>query len=74
MKKVLIGIYSAVCVLLSFFGFYLMIQNLGRDTTWTIVFAIMFAVGVLGILLYALVIFLKRRKASKESSPKEEDE
>ena len=76
MKRVLVGIYSVVCLPLSFFGFYLLIQNLGKDLKLTIFYAAMLGIGVMGILLYALFIFFRRRreaKRKKESHREERD-
>ena len=76
MKRVLVGIYSVVCLLLSFFGFYLLMQNLGKDLKLTIFYAAMLGIGVMGILLYALFIFFRRRreaKRRKESHREERD-
>ena len=65
MKKALWTILNVVSFAAAFVGFYMMISNFGRDNTMALWFGILFAVGILGILLSAFLLVKARNNNQK---------
>lgn len=50
-----------ISVLMMFFGFYLALNNFGKDTTSFIIYTVMFGVGLLGLCGSAIWIIIENR-------------
>lgn len=74
MKKsnILMTIFSVIFVLLTFYGFYLTIQNMGKDVTMLIIAITMLAVGLIGMI--AIVVIFYKKKKNAEGKEKNEQE
>lgn len=74
MKKsnIIITIFSVIFFLLTFYGFYLTIQNMGKDATMLIIAITMLALGIIGMI--AIVVIFYKKKKNAEGKEKNEHE
>ena len=75
MKKtdIIITIFSVIFVLLTFYGFYLTIQNMGKDTTMLIIAITMLAAGLIGMIAMVALFYKKKKNAKgKEKNEREQ--
>ena len=72
-KKIIVSILGILFVALTFYGFYLFIQHLGKDTTMTIISAMMLGVGFIGMCSIAIVFYMKKKgdKKNEEEDKKQ---
>ena len=62
MKKVVCSTLGVISVLMIFFGFPIMINNIGKNQTLMFLFMGIFVLGCIGMTICALVIMLTKNK------------
>ena len=60
--KIIFSIVGVISVLAIFLGFGLMIQNIGKDNFWFLIFLGIFLAGCVGLGTIALIIMFRKRK------------
>lgn len=62
LAKVLYSIFGIISLLALFVGFYMMIQSLGKNNKMTLIWMGVFLAGILGFIIIATIIFIRKRK------------
>ena len=64
--SILFKVLGIICLMATFVGFYLMIQNIGRNNTMSLVWMGVFLAGCLGFALMAVVLIRREKKKNKD--------
>ena len=71
MKKIIttiLGILSVICI---FYGFYLALQNAGKNDRLFAIYIVVFAIGIIGLCVCALLIVYGKKKKQKQEEANE---
>ena len=71
MRKIITTILGILSVLCIFYGFYLALQNAGKNDRLFAIYIVVLVIGIIGLGVCALIISLGKRKARKKEEANE---